>query len=65
MQKNYVIMKKLEGTEHFVYGDKITDMTTFDVWKYHFCNRFNMHEYFAEFLVAKALDVDEASNSDY
>lgn len=65
MQKNYVTMKKLEGTEHFVYGDKITDMTTFDVWKYHFCNRFNMQEYFAEFLVAKALGVDEASNSDY
>ena len=58
-------MKKLDGSEFFVAGDKSTDMTVLDVWKYHFCNRFNMHEYFGEFLVAKALGVEEACNSAY
>lgn len=58
-------MKKLDGSECFVAGDKSTDMTVLDVWKYHFCNRFNMHEYFGEFLVAKALGIEESYNSDY
>lgn len=58
-------MKKLDGSECFVAGNKSTDMTILDVWKYHFCNRFNMHEYFGEFLVAKALGVEESCNSVY
>lgn len=53
---------RLTGNEKFTLDGKATDMDILDFWRWHFCERFDLHEKFAEYIVAKALGMTEADN---
>jgi hypothetical protein len=57
--------EKMTGKEKFELDGKSLGFDFKDFWEFQYSNIYNMQETIAEFLVAKALGVDEASNSDY
>jgi hypothetical protein len=57
-------MKKITANTPFVNGGKSLGMTMLDFWKYQYSNIYDMQEYIAEFLVGKALGLDEPCNRD-
>ncbi len=66
--KNLDSIKKLSenqlcGNESFCYKGQETDMTILEFWRWHFSDIYDMHDKFAEFIVAKALELTQADNT--
>ena len=57
-------MKKITENTPFVNGGESLGMTMLDFWKYQYSNIYDMQEYIAEFIVGKALGIDEPMNRD-
>ena len=57
-------MKKITENTPFVNGDESLGITMLDFWKYQYSNIYDMQEYIAEFIVGKALEIDEPMNRD-
>ena len=57
-------MKKITENTLFVYGDESLGMTMLDFWKYQYSNIYDIQEYIAEFIVGKALGINEPMNRD-
>ncbi len=57
-------MKMLTGDERFEAGGKPLALTMLDFWRYSFSNIFDIQGDIAEFVVAKALGLDEPYNKD-
>lgn len=55
-------MKKITENTPFVNGGESLGMTMLDFWKYQYSNIYDMQEYIAEFIVGKALGIDEPMN---
>ena len=55
----------MNGSEKFELDGKALDFDFNDFWRFQFSNIYNLQEYIAEFLVAKALGVKESYNTDY
>ena len=53
---------ELCGNEYFSFNGASTDMSVVDFWQWHFCDRFDLQDKIAEFIVAKALGLDAADN---
>lgn len=49
----------------FTYNNEDTGITMLDFWKFQYSNIYNMQEYIAEFIVAKALGLNTAHNQDW
>lgn len=52
------------GNESFLNGGQSIGLTLLDFWRFQFSNIFDLQEHIAEFLVAKALELDEPHNRD-
>lgn len=52
------------GTEGFMIGGKPIGFNLLDFWQFQFSNIYDLQEHIAEFLVAKALGLDEPYNRD-
>jgi len=46
---------RLTGDEMFSYKGNTTDMNILDFWRWHFCERFDLLDKIAEYIVAKSL----------
>ena len=57
-------MKKIFENTPFVNGNKSLGITMLDFWKYQYSNIYDMQEYIAEFIVGKALGINEPMNRD-
>ena len=57
-------MKKITENTLFVNGDESLGMTMLDFWKYQYSNIYDIQEYIAEFIVGKALGINEPMNRD-
>ena len=57
-------MKKITENTPFVNGGESLGMTMLDFWKYQYSNIYDMQEYIAEFIVGKALGINEPMNRD-
>lgn len=57
-------MKKIFENTQFVNGNESLGITMLDFWKYQYSNIYDMQEYIAEFIVGKALGIDEPMNRD-
>lgn len=55
----------MQGNEKFQFDNKELDFQMLDFWRFHYSNIYSLHGEFAEFVVARALGVTEAQNSDY
>ena len=57
-------MKKITENTPFVNGGESLGITMLDFWKYQYSNIYDMQEYIAEFIVGKALGINEPMNRD-
>lgn len=57
-------MKKITENTPFVNGGESLGMTMLDFWKYQYSNIFDLQDSIAEFIVGKALGIDEPMNRD-
>lgn len=57
-------MNKITENTSFVNGDESLGITMLDFWKYQYSNIYDMQEYIAEFIVGKALGINEPMNRD-
>ena len=57
-------MKKIFENTPFVNGNESLGITMLDFWKYQYSNIYDMQEYIAEFIVGKALGINEPMNRD-
>lgn len=53
---------RLNGKEKFILNGEQTDMDIADFWRWHFCDRFDLQDKMAEYIVAKALGKKSADN---
>ncbi len=53
---------KLNGDESFELNGQPTGMSIIDFWRWHFCDRFDLQDKIAEYIVAKALGLSSADN---
>lgn len=63
MESRNEIDYKLKGDEKFTIDGKPTEMNVLDFWRFHYCERFDLQDKIAEYIVAKALGNDEAINT--
>ncbi len=54
--------KKLTGSENFTKDGNPIELDVFDFWRWHFCDRFDLQDKIAEYIVTKALGKTEADN---
>lgn len=54
--------KHLTGEEEFSFNGKATGMTMLEFWRWHYSEIFDLQEKIAEFIVARALGLNEADN---
>jgi len=54
--------KKLTGPEAFTNAGDPIGLDVYDFWRWHYCDRFDLQDKIAEYLVAKALGRTEADN---
>lgn len=52
----------MTGQEPFTMNGEALDFNLLDFWQFHYSGLFNISEYIAEFLVARALGITEAFN---
>ena len=57
-------MEKITENTPFVIDGQSLGITMLDFWKYQYSNIYDMQEYIAEFIVGKALGIDEPINRD-
>jgi hypothetical protein len=55
----------MTGYEKFVFDNKSLDFDMIDYWKFHYSNIYDLQDTIAEFIVARALDIDKAQNDQY
>lgn len=55
----------MKGDEKFLYQGKCLDFDYRDFWEFQYSNIYSLHGEIAEFIVARALGVNEAQNSEY
>ena len=53
---------KLSGEEFFTNNGEETKLSIMDFWRWHFCDRFDLQDKFAEYIVAKSLGLETADN---
>ena len=54
--------KHLSGDEEFSFNGRATNMTMLEFWRWHYSEIFDLQEKIAEYIVAKALGLNEADN---
>ena len=55
----------MTGNEKFELDGNMLDFNYFNFWQFQYSNVYNLQEYIAEFLVAKALGLQESCNTEY
>lgn len=55
----------MTGNEIFTFNEEMAGFTLADFWQFEYSNVYNLQEVLAEFIVAKALGINEAHNTDY
>lgn len=55
----------MTGNEMFTFNEETAGFTLADFWQFEYSNVYNLQEVIAEFIVAKALGMNEAHNVDY
>ena len=55
----------MKGSEKFEFNNKELDYDFLDFWRFHFSNIYDIQGRIAEFIVAKALGINEAQNDQY
>ena len=55
----------MTGKEAFVFENEALGFNFLDFWKFHYSNIYSLHGEIAEFVVARALGVTEAQNTEY
>ena len=55
----------MTGNEKFILNGNDLPFDYLDFWQFQYSNIYNLQEYIAEFLVAKALGISEPYNTDY
>ncbi len=55
----------MKGTEKFEFNGKKLDYNFIDFWRFHYSNIYDIQGRIAEFIVAKALDINESQNDQY
>ena len=55
----------MTGKEQFLHHDNELGFDMTDFWRFHYSNIYSLHGEIAEFVVAKALGIEEAQNSAY
>ncbi len=53
------------GSEKFEFNGKELDYSYIDFWRFHYSNIYDIQGRIAEFIVAKALDINESQNDQY
>lgn len=53
------------GNESFIYNNQDLDFNIKDFWSFQYSNIYSLHGEIAEFIVARALGITEAQNSEY
>lgn len=53
------------GNERFLYNGKELDFEMVDFWRFQYSNIYSLHGEIAEFIIARALGIKEAQNSEY
>lgn len=53
------------GEEHFQDGDRQTELTVLDFWRFEYSNLLNQQDRIAEYLVAKSLGRTQADNANH
>ena len=52
----------MTGRETFIFNIEATDFRFLDFWRFHYSNIYDLQDKIAEFIVSKALGVNEAQN---
>ena len=55
----------MTGKEKFMFGGMELSFDLEDLWRFHYSNVYSLHGEIAEFLVARALGVTKAQNTEY
>ena len=55
----------MTGKETFIFDGKSAGFDFLDFWKFHYSNIYDLQDKIAEFIVSKALGIDEAQNDQY
>lgn len=55
----------MKGDERFICDSKELDFDIKDFWRFQYSNIYSLHGEIAEFIVARALGITEAQNSEY
>ena len=55
----------MTGNETFIFNGEVADFKFLDFWKFHYSNIYDLQDKIAEFIVSKALGVNEAQNDQY
>lgn len=55
----------MTGKEKFSLDQKELDFDLIDFWKFQYSNIYSLHGEIAEFIIARALGIEEAQNSEY
>ena len=55
----------MKGNEKFLFNNENLDFDFCDFWRFQYSNIYSLHGEIAEFIVARALGVNEAQNSAY
>ena len=55
----------MTGKEYFKYNGENLDFNFLDFWRFQYSNLYSLHGEVAEFIVARALCINEAQNSEY
>lgn len=55
----------MNGNESFIFDGKELDYKFIDFWRFHFSNVYDIQGRIAEFIVAKALGINESQNDQY
>ena len=55
----------MTGKEAFLFDGETVGFDFLDYWKFHYSNIYDLQDTIAEFIVSKALGVNEAQNDQY
>ena len=55
----------MTGKEKFIFENQPLEYEYLDFWRFHYSNIYDLQDKIAEFIVSKALGVDEAQNDQY
>ena len=55
----------MQGNEKFTFNKQVLNFDITDFWRFQYSNIYSLHGEIAEFIVARALGITEAQNSEY